>query len=91
MVTRCIFIIPIVFRLFAISEFISIVNNRKNVRPSGTGGLGSILTGRANVKTTASLLYQHFNAGVNAPIDKHVFQKQRVVFYAVKLPLARPA
>ena len=29
MVTLCIFIIPIGFRLFATAEFISIVNNRK--------------------------------------------------------------
>ena len=39
-VTQCIFIIPIGFRLFAIADFISIVNNRKkNIRLSGTGAL----------------------------------------------------
>ena len=29
-------------------------------------------------------------AVVNVPIDKHVFQNQRVVFYAVKLTPTRP-
>ena len=32
-------IVPICFRLFAIIEFISIVENRKNIRPIGTGAL----------------------------------------------------
>ena len=43
MVTHYIFIIPIDFRLFAIVEFIFIVNNRKNLRPSGTGAFSTKL------------------------------------------------
>ena len=41
----------------------------------------SIQTGYANVKSTASLLNEIYNA----PIDEHLFQNQRTVFYAVKL------
>ena len=48
--------------------------------------LGSIQTGRANVKSTASLLYKNSNAARPVWMLRliNVFQNQNVVFYTVK-------